>query len=63
MNQTKILQSKEGRMVRIIGKLRKTGRRVKPVCVPVRCIWIDEADQLWVKIFNKWWKFPEEIEY
>lgn len=45
------------------GRLIKTGRRVKPVRVPVRQIFRDDAGQEWVKAFGKWWKFPEEIEY
>ena len=48
---------------KIVGKLHKTGRFVKPVRVSKRMIFIDKLGQQWVKIFNKWWKFPEEIEY
>lgn len=48
---------------KIIGRLRRTNRLVKPVRVGVRKIHQDEKGQHWVKCFNKWWKFPEEIEY
>ena len=47
----------------ITGKLRNTGRTVYPIRVGKRSIFSDDGDQLWVKCFNKWWKFPEEIEH
>ena len=47
----------------IIGTLHKTGRKVYPVRTGVRVIYQDDAGQLWVKIFGKFWRFPEEIDY
>ena len=47
----------------ITGKLHKTDRTVNPTRVGKRRIFRDESGQLWVKCFNQWWKFPEEIEY
>jgi len=47
----------------IKGVLHKTSRKVKPVRVGVRTIYKDDSGQLWVKCFNLWWKFPQEIDY
>ena len=47
----------------IKGKLRLTEETVKPVRVGKRHVLKDEAEQLWVKIFGKYWKYPEEVEY
>jgi len=47
----------------IKGKLHKTKRKVKPVRCGTRTVYKDDAGQLWVKCFNLWWKFPQEIEY
>ena len=52
-----------GKKWKIKGQLHKTERTVKPVRVGLRTIYKDDAGKLWVKCFNKWWKFPEEIEY
>lgn len=41
----------------------KTNRTVKPIRVGKRNIYKDASGQEWVKCFNKWWKFPQEIEY
>jgi len=48
---------------KIVGNLRKTNRKVKPIRVGTRQIMIDDVGQQWVKVFGKYWKFPEEIEY
>lgn len=48
---------------KIKGKLVSTDQTVKPVRVDKRHVLKDEAEQLWVKIFGKYWKYPEEVEY
>lgn len=48
---------------KIIGRLHRTGRRFRGVGVGKRTIHEDEAGQEWAKAFNKWWKFPQEVEY
>lgn len=36
---------------------------VKPVGCSKRRLYQDEAGSYFVKIFNKWWKFPEQVEH
>lgn len=47
----------------IKGKLHKTDRTVRVVGCGGRRIYADEKGGLFVKCFNKWWKFPQEIDY
>jgi hypothetical protein len=58
------MKYKQGRKKwKISGKLTRTKRTVKPVGSSKRTIMKDEHGKLWVKVFGKYWKFPEEIEY
>lgn len=54
-----------------IGRLKKAtvspfeggGLFVKPVRCTPRRLYQDDTGNHFVKIFNKWWKFPEQVEH
>ena len=48
---------------RIVGKLRKTERKVYAVRKGLRREYIDDSGQRWVNIDRLWWRFPQEVEY
>ena len=43
--------------------LKKTDRKVNAYRVGLRVLYQDNTGQLWAKIFNKWWRFPQDIDY
>jgi len=47
----------------ISGKVKNTGRKVKPIGYSERTIYKDEGEQEWIKIRGLWWRFPEEVEF
>jgi len=52
-----------GKKYKIKGQLHRTKRKVKPVGVGKRTIFVDDSGENWVPALGKWWKFPQEIEY
>ena len=48
---------------KIKGKLKSTGKKQSIHRAGKRTLFEDEEGKLFVRIFNKWWQFPDEIEY
>ena len=49
---------------KVKGTLKSTGRKSPNIVrAGKRTLFEDDEGKLFVKIFNKWWQFPNEIEY